>query len=157
VLSKAELRRSRIAADLSTAEDGDMSFEEASVALHSIAMGRTALEGHYIGPPPTLLPTLLMFHGRFQRLVRVFSFSFFFLFLFFFPTTIILQWTLTFHIFQLSLKRLFFFFFFSSFFFFLQGPRTKKIRGVTHSNTTGGKEGRERGERGTQDRRRSQR
>lgn len=84
VLSKAELRRSRIAADLSTAEDGDMSFEEASVALHSIAMGRTALEGHYIGPPPTLLPTLLMFHGRFQRLVRVFSFSFFFLFLFFF-------------------------------------------------------------------------
>ena len=42
---------------------------EASVALNSIAIGRTALEGHYIGPPPTLLPTLLMFHGRFQRLV----------------------------------------------------------------------------------------
>ena len=43
--------------------------DEASVALNSIAIGRTALEGHYIGPPPTLLPTLLMFHGRFQRLV----------------------------------------------------------------------------------------
>jgi len=33
LLSKAELRRGRICASLSTAEDGDMSLEEAQVAV----------------------------------------------------------------------------------------------------------------------------
>jgi hypothetical protein len=69
-LAKAEIRRSRIIASLATADDGDMSFEEAMVALKAITTARTCLDGHIIGNgPPTLFPTVLLFYGRFQRLV----------------------------------------------------------------------------------------
>jgi hypothetical protein len=70
LLSKACMRVGRISATLSTAEDGDMSLEESCVSLSAMTLSLTALHtGHLIGPPPTLLPTVMLFHGRLQRLV----------------------------------------------------------------------------------------
>jgi hypothetical protein len=39
--------------------------------LEAITIARTSLETHVIGAPPTLLPTVLLFHGRLQRLVTL--------------------------------------------------------------------------------------
>ena len=39
--------------------------------MEAITIARTSLETHVIGAPPTLLPTVLLFHGRLQRLVTL--------------------------------------------------------------------------------------
>ena len=66
LLAKSQIRVARTTAILQqAAADGSEGEEDALVA---VAGARTALDGHVCGQPPTLLPTVTLFHGRFLRL-----------------------------------------------------------------------------------------
>ena len=68
LLAKSQLRVAKTMALVAQGTERKAAEEIAEDVLEAIAEAHTSLTGHVCSQPPTLLPTVMLFHGRFLRL-----------------------------------------------------------------------------------------